>query len=121
MGYEIIYPSGSVAAKPIIVHIPHSSTCIPARYRHEICLDDTELTSELLAMTDRFTDHLFAQSTRYGATLFVNGVRRLVMDLERFFYDHEEPMAGKGMGAVYVSASNSRPLRAASFSARDRQ
>ena len=59
MGYEVIYPPDSVTAKPIIVHIPHSSTCIPARYRHEICLDDAELTAELLAMTDRFTDQLF--------------------------------------------------------------
>jgi len=121
MGYEVIYPPGSVAAKPIIVHIPHNSTCIPARYRHEICLGDAELTAELLAMTDRFTDQLFGQATRYGATLFVNGVSRLVMDPERFPDDHEEPMASKGMGAVYVSTSNGRPLRATSFSAQDRQ
>ena len=100
MGYEIICPSGSVTAKPIIVHIPHSSTCIPARYRHEICLDDAELTAELLAMTDRFTDQLFGQATRYGATLFVNGVSRLVMDPKRFPDDHEEPMADKG-GEVF--------------------
>ena len=66
MGYEVIYPPDSVAAKPIVVHIPHSSTYIPARYRHEICLGDAELTAELLAMTDRFTDQLFGQATRYG-------------------------------------------------------
>ena len=121
MGYEVISPPDSVAAKPIVVHIPHSSTCIPARYRHEICLGDAELTAELLAMTDRFTDQLFGQATRYGATLFVNGVSRLVMDPERFPDDHEEPMAAKGMGAVYVSTSNGRPMRATSFSAQDRQ
>lgn len=121
MGYEIIYPSGSVAAKPIIVHIPHSSTSIPPRYRQEICLDEAELASELLAMTDRYTDRLFGQATRYGATLFVNGVSRLVMDPERFPDDHEEPMAAKGMGAVYVSTSDGRPLRAASFGAINRQ
>jgi len=119
MGCATIYPSGSVAAKPTIVHIPHSSTCIPERYRHEICLSYAELTAELLVMTDWFTDQLFGQATRYGATLFVNEVSRLVMDPERFPDDHEEPMAAKGMGAVYVSTSNGRPLGETSFSARE--
>ena len=114
MGFEIIYPSGSVTTKPIIVHIPHNSTCIPARYRHEICLGDAELTAELLAMTDRFTDQLFGQATRFGATLFVNGVSRLVMDPERFPDDREgSDGAGRGQAAdpdPFRGASGGREL-----------
>ena len=102
MGCATIYPSGSVAAKPTIVHIPHSSTCIPERYRHEICLSYAELTAELLVMTDWFTDQLFGQASNYGATLFVNRISRLVMDPERFPGDQDEPMSAKGMGAIYT-------------------
>ena len=42
------------------------------------------------------------------------------MDPERFPDDRDEAMAVKGMGAVYVSTSDGRRLRATSFSARDR-
>ena len=45
---------------------------------------------------------------------------RLVMDPERFPDDRDEAMAAKGMGAVYVSTSDGRRLRAESFDARDR-
>ena len=45
---------------------------------------------------------------------------RLVMDPERFPDDRDEAMAAKGMGAVYVSTSEGRRLRAESFDARDR-
>ena len=41
------------------------------------------------------------------------------MDPERFPDDRDEAMAVKGMGAVYVSTSDGRRLRATSFSARD--
>jgi N-formylglutamate amidohydrolase len=121
MNYEVIYPQGSLERKPVLIHIPHSSTYIPQEYRDQICLDDADLSGELLAMTDRFTDQLFEQARSYGVTLFLNKVSRLVMDPERFPDDQDEPMAAKGMGAVYVSTSDGRRLRPKSFSARDRQ
>ncbi len=120
MNYEVVYPRSSIERKPLLVHVPHSATYIPESYRDQICLDDTELSTELLAMTDRFTDQLFTPARSCGATLFLNKVSRLVMDPERFPDDQTEAMAAKGMGAVYVSTSDGRRLRAASFSSRDR-
>ena len=105
MNYEVIYPTASIDGKPTLVHIPHSSTCVPEEYRDQICLDDAGLDTELLAMTDRFTDQLFGQASNYGATLFVNRISRLVMDPERFPGDQDEPMSAKGMGDIYTRTS----------------
>ncbi|MCL0044082.1 N-formylglutamate amidohydrolase [Dehalococcoidia bacterium] len=74
-------------------------------------MDDAGLDSELLAMTDLFTDQLFGQAGSYGATLFINRVSRLVMDPERFPDDQDEPMSAKGMGAIYTKTSQGGDLR----------
>ena len=121
MNYEVLYPPPSIARKPLLVHIPHSSTYVPDQYRDGLCLDDRGLDTELLAMTDRFTDQLFGQASSYGATLFVNRVSRLVMDPERFPYDQDEPMSAKGMGAIYTRTSGGEELRTKSFDISDRQ
>ena len=121
MNYEVIYPPPSIDRKPLLVHIPHSSTYVPEEYRDQICLDDAGLDTELLAMTDRFTDQLFAQASNYGATLFVNRISRLVMDPERFPGDQDEPMSAKGMGAIYTRTSGGGELRTESFSVSDCQ
>jgi N-formylglutamate amidohydrolase len=120
MNYEIILPA-PIAQEPFLLHVPHSSTYIPEEYRGQLCLDDEGLNGELLAMTDWFTDELFGQAGSYGATLFVNGVSRLVMDPERFSNDQDEPMSAKGMGAIYTKTSQGGELRAKSFSVISRQ
>ena len=48
-------PSSSV-----ILHVPHSSTTIPADVRRGILLDDDALDLELLRMTDSYTDRIAA-------------------------------------------------------------
>ena len=121
MNYEVIDPPSSIARKPLLVHVPHSSTYVSDQYRDELCLDDPGLDTELLAMTDKFTDQLFGQASSYGATLFVNRVSRLVMDPERFPHDRDEPMSAKGMGAIYTKTSGGEELRTKSFSISDRQ
>ena len=121
MNYEVIYPPPSTDGKPLLVHIPHSSTYIPEEYRDQICLNAAGLDTELLAMTDRFTDQLFGQASNYGATLFVNRISRLVMDPERFPSDQDEHMSAKGMGAIYTKTSGGKELRTASFSVSARQ
>jgi N-formylglutamate amidohydrolase len=121
MNYEVIYPSPPIGGKPLLVHIPHSSTYVPAQYRDALCLDDADLDAEILAMTDRFTDLLFGQARGYGATLFVNRVSRLVMDPERFPDNRDEPMSSKGMGAIYTRTSGGGELRGNSSSDRDRR
>jgi len=93
-----------------VIHIPHSSTAIPRNLRHQFILRQPELESELLRMTDRYTDKLFALPPGLATTV-ISPVSRLVVDPERFLDDTMEPMAAKGMGVVYMKTSFKRPLR----------
>jgi N-formylglutamate deformylase len=70
-------------------------------------------------MTDRYTDELFALPASLATTVAFP-VSRLVVDPERFTDDESEPMARKGMGAVYERTAAGHPLRRPP-SARQRQ
>jgi N-formylglutamate deformylase len=94
--------------KPIL-HIPHSSTTIPSEYRDRFLLSDECLATEMLRMTDHFTDELFS---RIGGTEIVFPVSRLLVDVERFEDDAHEAMAKKGMGVLYTKTHAQHPLRA---------
>ena len=99
---------------PVILHIPHSSTEVPAHIRPSISLSDDELRDELLKMTDRFTDELFIGHD-VPVTPIKYTVSRLVLDPERFIDDEQEPMSKKGMGVVYTKTSEGKPLRESGF------
>lgn len=105
---------------PFVVHVPHSSTNVPPEYRNSFVVTDPELAEELLAMTDHYTDDLAQAAPGLGGTVFVNRLSRLVMDPERFADDDAEPMARKGMGAIYVSRRDGSALRRPEFSAEER-
>lgn len=90
----------------IIIHVPHSSTWIPAKHRGEFLSDS--LSQELLRMTDRYCDELFN-----CGDMVVFPVSRLVCDVERFRDDKLEVMAGKGMGVVYTRDSEGNEFRQA--------
>jgi len=92
------------------VHIPHSSTLIPEDLRRTFLPSDAELEQELLRLTDRFTDELFAVDAELAAPV-VFGVSRLVVDPERFADDAQEPMVARGMGAVYTATTDGAALR----------
>ena len=96
----------------VILHIPHASKTIPDRVRKTFLLSDSELHDELIRMTDSFADDLFV-CEQAPVRRVVFPVSRLVVDPERFPDDHREPMAEKGMGAVYTKTSDGRPLRKA--------
>lgn len=78
--------------------------------RQAIRLDDAALGSELLRMTDAYTDELFPLTPVEGARL-VFPVSRLVCDVEQFPTDENEPMAARGMGTIYKvgRAANEAP------------
>jgi N-formylglutamate deformylase len=96
--------------KIAVLHIPHSSRDVPARERQAISLNDAELNSELLRMTDAFTDELFPL-TPVEAGRAVFPISRLVCDAERFPLDGDEPMATRGMGVFYTRTSLGEVLR----------
>lgn len=95
---------------PILLHIPHSSLEIPADLRSHFILTEDDLQTELLKLTDRYTDELFDVP---NADRLVFPVSRLVVDPERFREDENERMASRGMGAVYIKTHDGRQLKTA--------
>jgi N-formylglutamate amidohydrolase len=94
----------------VVLHIPHDSVFIPEDVRSPFLLSDLELEAELRRMTDHFTQALFA-GRRDSAAVIRAPVSRLVVDVERFADDAEEPMAERGMGVLYEVTSHLTPLR----------
>jgi N-formylglutamate amidohydrolase len=94
----------------VVLHIPHDSVVIPEDVRSSFRLTDLELEAELRRMTDHFTHALFAG--RPGSAAVVRApVSRLVVDVERFADDAQEPMAARGMGVLYEVTSDLTSLR----------
>jgi N-formylglutamate deformylase len=102
--------SGTSVWPGTVLHVPHASRTVPPDVRHTLLLDDAEMDLELLRMTDTYTDELFAVS-EHTAVAIGCPVSRLVIDPERFRDDAREPMAARGMGAVYTRTADGRPLR----------
>lgn len=103
-----------------VLHIPHSSRLIPPDERVRLAVSDGDLNAELLRMTDAFTAELFSP-TVHEAERIVFPISRLVCDVERFPDDADEPMAARGMGAVYTATSTGADLRVnLSLAERDR-
>ncbi len=94
----------------VVVHIPHASLVVPSDVVAGLLLTPTEIEHELLVMTDRYTDELFALPSSLATTVTFP-VSRLVVDPERFTADDSEPMARKGMGVVYERTAAGHPLR----------
>jgi N-formylglutamate deformylase len=94
----------------LILHIPHSSNVIPDSIRTQFVLSNQSLNTELLLMTDAYTDDLFVpENIEHKSVIFP--VSRLVVDPERFIDDQLEPMSEKGMGVIYTLTSNGKKLR----------
>ena len=97
----------------VILHVPHAGTRIPDAVRADFVLTDAGVATELLQMTDSFTDvfaDLAAQHAEMRPWIFRNNLSRLVIDPERF-PDEREEMLTAGMGAVYTRTSAREPLR----------
>ena len=94
----------------IVFHAPHASTHIPLEVREAFLLDDDDLRQELDRLTDHHADSLLIPEGHIAGAI-MPGVSRLVVDVERFLDDDQEPMARVGMGAIYTRASDGRPLR----------
>ena len=103
----------------VVLHVPHSSTFIPEAVMDQFIVPGDVLKSELVRMTDHLTLELFGGVEHPGIVIAAE-VSRLVVDVERFPDDADEPMAAKGMGAVYNRLADGGALRKA-LSAIERQ
>lgn len=83
---------------------------IPAEARSQFVLSDAELDAEIARMTDHATDTLFGVGWP-AEQIVMAAVTRLVVDVERFEDDMQEPMTTKGMGVIYTRTADGRPLR----------
>lgn len=94
----------------VVLHVPHDSTEVPREVRDQFLLPDGLLTTEIDRMTDHHTLAMFADGLP-PAQVVQAPVSRLVVDVERFVLDAEEPMAQRGHGVVYAVTSELHPLR----------
>lgn len=94
----------------VVLHVPHDSTLIPPEVRTQFLLDDADLAREVIRITDHRTLAIFADPSS-DAAIVRAPVSRLVVDVERFPDDADEPMAARGMGAVYTETSQRTLLR----------
>jgi N-formylglutamate amidohydrolase len=95
---------------PELVHIPHSSLTISEHDLRDFLATHSEIRYELIRLTDWYTDELFGQAWDPQNVLQFQH-SRLVVDVERFVSDHEEPCAEVGMGATYTKTTQGNPLR----------
>jgi N-formylglutamate amidohydrolase len=95
----------------IIFHIPHASTTISPEDRAGILLDDQDLARELLRLTDWYVHDILRPVYGPRDRFVLFPWSRLVVDVERFRDDADEPMARRGMGAVYTRTTDGRLLR----------
>lgn len=93
---------------PVILHIPHASVHIPPEERDLFVTDDAHLVQQNILWPDLHTDALYQCG---DAARLVFPISRLVVDPERFSDDALEPMAKKGMGALYRVDTNMNEMR----------
>jgi N-formylglutamate amidohydrolase len=94
----------------VIFHIPHDSTVIPSEVRDQFVLNEKDLFREIIKMTDHHTYDLIT-GIFPNSQIVKFPVSRLVVDVERFESDCDEYMAARGMGVIYKSTHELKPLR----------
>jgi len=103
-------PMRASSSPAVVVHVPHASLVVPPDVGAALLLTPAQIDHELLVMTDRYTDELFALPPSLATTITFP-VSRLIVDPERFTDDEREPMARKGMGVIYTKTASGHPLR----------
>lgn len=91
--------------KYVLIHIPHSSTYIPNKYKKTALITQEELNSENLFMCDHKVEELLYDKSK--ALIF--SYSRLYCDVERF-KDENELMNKYGMGYIYTKTSDGKEM-----------
>jgi N-formylglutamate deformylase len=95
---------------PLICNVPHSSTNIPEEFKGDFVLHEKDLEYEANYMADMYTDTLYEELVHVSSSITSN-ISRIVLDIERFKNEKDEPMSKVGMSALYTSTSTGNPLR----------
>lgn len=83
---------------PVAAHIPHAGTLVPEAVRDQFLPWPGELWREIAMVTDWYTDELFSMP---GIAITQTPISRVVVDLERYTEDSQEPNAAFGLGVIY--------------------
>ena len=95
---------------PVLVHIPHASVVISGQDLGDFLPSNEEMRHELIRLTDWYTDELFGHGwAPQNIVQFQHS--RLVVDVERFASNSDEPCAMVGMGATYTKTTQGAFLR----------
>jgi len=100
--------------KPIILHIPHSSTNFPSK--EGFILDSEKINQEVIKLTDWYTDELFYSDSD---ETIISPFSRMFCDVERFENDDDEIMSKVGMGVLYEKFDDGELLREVSKELRE--
>ncbi len=95
---------------PIICNVPHSSTFIPKEFLDDYVLGFNELQRETKYMADNYTNIIFSELLNFSSFIKLN-ISRIVLDIERFKNQEDEPMSKVGMSALYTKTSDRNILR----------
>ncbi len=95
---------------PIICNVPHSGTVIPEEFKNDFVITDKDLNEEVLYMADNYTSSLYAELL-YVSSSVISKISRVVLDIERFQNEEDEPMSKVGMSALYTRTSGGDVLR----------
>lgn len=95
---------------PIVCNVPHSGTDIPKELAVDFVLSDEDLRDEVDCMADNYTDILYSELLQVSSFI-KSKVSRIVVDIERFENEADEPMSKVGMSAFYTRTSKGGVLR----------
>ena len=93
----------------VVCNIPHSNTTIPDWAMKDIIISQEELCELVDFMTDKNVDKIWdfvPNENKEVATM-----SRLILDIERFRNDKDEPMSLKGMGLYYTHTPDGKQFR----------
>ena len=95
---------------PIVCNLPHSGTLVPEEHRESFVIKEDELRKEIEYMADNYTDTLYGELLNVSSYIKLL-VSRVVIDIERFKDERDEPMSKVGMSALYTRTSRGEVLR----------
>lgn len=95
---------------PVVCNVPHAGIVIPEEFRSDFVLDQKDLDDEVLYMADNYTHFLYGELL-YISSYITATLSRIVVDIERFPNEEDEPMSKVGMSSIYTRTSTGAILR----------